>query len=429
MHRLLEVLATVPERAVPVQIFDEDAVRTVRQLTGERITQWALDIAARVLTAELENIAPSRREMFAPIIGANTESISLNLLRHLYGVQGASAPRVSKAQRFSIMHGVRESVELSRQTKGIRRLELEWKRAFTALIIADHASAEALELLNLLDERLSQYFDTLNDENARFFADEQQRLLEQQLVGQRKLLERIVKNLAVEDQLAAEILGISPSDVHYGFVVESAAAAGRSAPALDLSLFRRSFEARFRDRLITLIPDTGERSWVFVSGAPLSRPELLARVDDILASAPGSIVSLGSAGQGIAGLRMTHLTALAAHKLNVAARGAGPLVDFDEHGLLCLAVANPELAHWFVRNEIGPLLADTPFNEELRVTLLTLLEHSGAHMKAADELYVHRNTISHRLKRLEELLGRDPLSRPLETHAALLMARLLRPAA
>ncbi|MFJ2214339.1 helix-turn-helix domain-containing protein [Streptomyces sp. NPDC101062] len=52
------------------------------------------------------------------------------------------------------------------------------------------------------------------------------------------------------------------------------------------------------------------------------------------------------------------------------------------------------------------------------------MDHGGSIARAAESLYVHRNTAAYRLRRAEELLGRSATDRAPETHTALRLATL-----
>lgn len=69
---------------------------------------------------------------------------------------------------------------------------------------------------------------------------------------------------------------------------------------------------------------------------------------------------------------------------------------------------------------------DRERNTELVKTLETFLDHGSAMVETAEALYIHRNTLLHRLERIEELCQislRDPL-RQLNLHAAIKSYRL-----
>ena len=71
----------------------------------------------------------------------------------------------------------------------------------------------------------------------------------------------------------------------------------------------------------------------------------------------------------------------------------------------------PELLAPFIEQLAAPLLrAEELGRGELLGTLRAFLEGDGHLQATADRLYVHVNTVRHRLRRVRELSGRDPLS-------------------
>ena len=421
MQRLDAILTHIPTAGGSESVHSADLFAQVQDHFGDHVARWAVHVAERATHEIYQDVPANKMYMVADRIRATNESISLYLLRFLRADTGYSTPRVSKPQRDSIVTAVREGFQESRQVASLRLLERHWKQAFVELIVRNFPVDETLRLLHDLDAEVSKYFDILVDQHVRMHAEEHQRLIEKRLVGQRQLVQRVISGLPVDDATFVDVMGIPASVTHYGFFVASAAAAGRRAPALDFRRFRAAFEEHFHDMTVAVIADT-DVSWIFASGDPLTPEDVAARVQRVLEDVPGALVSLGSPGRGREGLRLAHLTARSAHHLNTTSPSAGPIVSFPEDGLLALAVADPDLARRFMVAEVGPLLSDAPFNDDLRATLLCLLRHNGSLVRAAEELFVHRNTITHRLKRLEEMLGRDPLSRPVETSVALMLA-------
>ncbi|CAM5337451.1 PucR family transcriptional regulator [Streptomyces avidinii] len=102
-----------------------------------------------------------------------------------------------------------------------------------------------------------------------------------------------------------------------------------------------------------------------------------------------------------------------AHRLAVLALrtavAEGPRTALlDERLAAALVAADPELASRLRRVVLGPVLALPP--EDRRVLLNTLgtwLTCQGSTTYAAQRLYCHRNTVSNRLRRLEQLTGRS----------------------
>src|SRR5581483_3277007 len=93
--------------------------------------------------------------------------------------------------------------------------------------------------------------------------------------------------------------------------------------------------------------------------------------------------------------------------------GAGmavSVVTSDEvasHELL-LATVPPSVLRSFRARLLGPLLAyDDRHRAELLPTLREFLACSGSWNVCAAKMYVHVNTVRYRIRRIEELTGRD----------------------
>ncbi|MEV7723209.1 helix-turn-helix domain-containing protein [Streptomyces sp. NPDC087917] len=99
---------------------------------------------------------------------------------------------------------------------------------------------------------------------------------------------------------------------------------------------------------------------------------------------------------------------LAALALRTATAAAGPATALLDEGLpAALVAADPELAARLREVVLGPILA-LPADDSrvLLSTLGTWLACRGSTTYAAQRLYCHRNTVSNRLRRLEQLTGR-----------------------
>lgn len=102
------------------------------------------------------------------------------------------------------------------------------------------------------------------------------------------------------------------------------------------------------------------------------------------------------------------------------------MVRYDGNPLPVLLASTAETARWYAARVLGDALDETPEHELLRKTARVWIDAGGSSSVAADQLYVHRNTIRYRLRRLEQLTGRD-LTNPTdvaEIHVALECARI-----
>jgi hypothetical protein len=95
--------------------------------------------------------------------------------------------------------------------------------------------------------------------------------------------------------------------------------------------------------------------------------------------------------------------------------GTQRVVSIDERLPEALLSNSPEISSRLVGQSLGGLL-DLPEDERevLLDTLAAFLVSDGSPTRAADELYCHRNTVMHRLRRIETVTGHkvtDPRSR------------------
>lgn len=81
---------------------------------------------------------------------------------------------------------------------------------------------------------------------------------------------------------------------------------------------------------------------------------------------------------------------------------------YDDLGLhrILLAIPDRYVLEAFIEDYLGPLLEhDQTYNSQLVLTLRTLLDHHGSKQEAADHLFIHRQTLYHRLGKIRELIG------------------------
>ncbi|MDO7868228.1 PucR family transcriptional regulator [Nocardioides jiangxiensis] len=100
-------------------------------------------------------------------------------------------------------------------------------------------------------------------------------------------------------------------------------------------------------------------------------------------------------------LRTSHVTAGEALALTSSSVPVAAWADHVRGGVLTLLEGGR--AEAFASSWLAPLDGD----EVLLDTLDSFLRHHGSVLKVADDLAVHRNTVRHRVQRLEELLGRS----------------------
>lgn len=84
--------------------------------------------------------------------------------------------------------------------------------------------------------------------------------------------------------------------------------------------------------------------------------------------------------------------------------------------LAALLARDEEDALAFAREVLGDLITASP---EVRETVRTFIEQLGSHVRTAEVLYAHRNTVVRRLARADELLPRPLRHHPVDVALAL----------
>jgi DNA-binding PucR family transcriptional regulator len=109
-----------------------------------------------------------------------------------------------------------------------------------------------------------------------------------------------------------------------------------------------------------------------------------------------------------------------------ATPGSQELVRHDEQPLAILIASTPETARWYASRVLGEVVANPDEHAVLLETARIWIAECGSTSAAADRLFLHRNTVRYRLRRLEQLTGRD-LTKPAdlaEIQVALECARI-----
>jgi hypothetical protein len=113
-----------------------------------------------------------------------------------------------------------------------------------------------------------------------------------------------------------------------------------------------------------------------------------------------------------------------------ATPGDHALVRYEQVPIPILLASAPEAAATVARSILGPILALPDHESDVLLgTLRVWLAEQGATSVAAEKLHVHRNTVRYRLRRVEELTGRD-LTHPVgiaELYLAVEAARVTGP--
>ena len=128
---------------------------------------------------------------------------------------------------------------------------------------------------------------------------------------------------------------------------------------------------------------------------------LATRVDAEIRAGGGSAVGADEVGRSLRE---------AGYALQVCRLEGWSQAGFEDLGTyrLLLSMADPDALRAFADSMLAPLDAyDLEHNGELISSLQAFLQHNARWETAAAQLFVHRHTLRYRMRKVEELSGRD----------------------
>src|SRR5215218_2117519 len=253
---------------------------------------------------------------------------------------------------------------------------------FELLIVQQASTVVALELMR---QR------AMRDTERRLAGD----LIAEALGGridERELATRL-RPFGVGSQAA--VLVFSPPEARHGAAVEG---------ALDRFLTDAGVGALVasRDRLLCAVVDADD---------DLDPVALAGRAREALAAEHGELRAAASRVAPVGSLRRSFHEARCALEASALANGSVPKVacyrDLGAFKLL-LSLQDDDALRLYCDSVLGPLEdASGEYGDELIRSLETFIEQNGQWERAARELYCHRHTLRYRIRRVEQLTGRD----------------------
>jgi hypothetical protein len=346
---------------------------------------------------------------------ANIDQI-LRLLRGGAGVQELVVPIAAAEYVRGLVHrGITLPVLLRSYRVGHAWLWDRWSQALHDRL-DDHE-----ELLVAQDQSsayMFAYIDRISDVLVEEYGTERERLVRGAAQLRAETVRTILAGEAIDEELAVRRLGYELRRHHVALRVSGTAgelrglerAAGEAAAALGPG----------EPLVVPSGATTLDVWWGSFEPVGLEAVEGYEPPDGIR-------VAIGAPGQGVAGFRRSHAEAVQAAR--VAALGSGPAVtSYPRVELVSLLAGDLPRARRFVVAQLGPLASPAEPAARLRETVLAFLVAGGSATRVAKELYVHQNTVTYRVKRAEELIGRRVTESPVELTCALTLAAALGPA-
>jgi DNA-binding PucR family transcriptional regulator len=265
------------------------------------------------------------------------------------------------------------------------------------------------------------YIDAVCTELVDVYEHERAQWIRGAAAARAELVGAILERRPVDPRLAAEKLRYDVSRRHLALIVWSEPR-DASRPRVSLETEAAKLATALGGGAALTVP-VGERVvWAWTWGEHLAdEPAAVGhRMSD------GVRAAIGTPAAGLAGMAESHEEALAARRVAELRKvRSAAVVGYRAGGLTALLTADPAEAVRFAEAELGELVADNDSAARLRATVQVYLEENLSPARAARRLGVHQNTVVYRVKRAEELLGREIGPRRLQTEVALRLAEML----
>lgn len=182
---------------------------------------------------------------------------------------------------------------------------------------------------------------------------------------------------------------------------------------------RRSAAAARSDGPPLVIPVDRSTVWVWVPFRGEVPTAACTLFDDL---ADGTRAAVGAPLPGIRGFRRSHDQALATFQIaTVPGSPTGRRTGFDDAGIAAASLLTQDVSatSTWVREVLGELAGDAPALAPLRETLAVYLATGDSHLRTAEQLNLHRNTVKYRVDKALATIGaeRDRLDLSLALNA------------
>lgn len=171
-----------------------------------------------------------------------------------------------------------------------------------------------------------------------------------------------------------------------------------------IPLHKNSVVLRMRNRLVIV---TGNYTPEKMRSA---MKEIKQKLSCILAKGETAIYAIGGEARGIGRVHKSYKEATKILKLVRVLNAKDDMIFYEDLGYykLLIAIEDQEVVEAYYKETIEPIVRYDSFNQtDLRSVLESYLRHSGSVKDTAEEMFIHRNTVNYKIKKIEELLQID----------------------
>ena len=239
---------------------------------------------------------------------------------------------------------------------------------------------------------------------------------EKRLVGD--FLDGLTSSMLPEDEIARRltVFGLDPQAPHMVMIVEIDDRGGTRAQAVPQRLHWAVDEFMAERRLLCISAAREDRVVVLLQPGGLAEGDVRALAGELLAAVQGALpdtavsVGLGRPHPRLADLRRSYYEATYAIRIRKLRGDSGVVAGYAELGSysLLLGLQDTPSLGVFCDSVLGKLQEhDDESSCDLLPSLAAFLEANGRWGDAADKLFIHRHSLRYRMKRVQQITGRD----------------------
>ncbi len=411
-------LAPDPDHPVPDALSPPELVETAEREIGIPATRWATQTAQRIV----DEVTARFRESSEPVLvtGSEREGCEASLLTVLVALH-KQIPSVSRSGSAtdSVHQSVHRGVAINTVLKTVWACHAMAQDALLAEVERMVPEARLVEEVRRLNRAMNSYITSYAGELIREYEEEVALWKGRAPAEQLRIFNLIVAGVDPGEN-AEEILGVRLTDVHLIATVWSRAAGRVPDKDATIATFAHTAGDALGAVRTLVLPqdDATELWWSWTGAAPADHVDRLRR----LAKPSWMNLAVGTPERGPRGVLGSHRACLQAARVGRSSE-VGSFWPYADVRVIAMLSADPEAARTFTRDTLAGLSAPDGKIEALRETLRVYLLNGGSRTATAKHLYIAVNTVSYRVAKAGDMLGRPAAEHAVETLLALELAR------
>lgn len=359
-------------------------------------------------------------ELLGASIESNLETIA-HILRYDVNVDEVATPFAAEEYARRLAQRGVPPIALVRAYRLGQQQVLDW--AFDELT-GDTDQAVALAAGRIILDTTFRYIDRISEQVVTAYESERVRWLANRNTVRKAMIEELLRGDPVDLAVAEGALSYRLRQNHVGVVLWCTSKSTGDDDLRQLErLLQQAATAAGCSGQPMFVPRDRSTGWGWI---PLGRGHAPITVEG---DTDGTHwIAVGSPAAGADGFRVTHLEALRAQQVALAAGDRAQQVTVytdPQVRTAAMMAADLEGTRRLVRNALGSLAADNETAARLRETLQVFLTEKGSYLATAERIHLHKNTVKYRVDKALEERGRPLDDERLELELALVACRWL----